>query len=477
MKRIITSWVLVLISSLLLAQTNSGEVRIDLNSRYFIESAKYPGQVLDVAASATKPGTNVLLYSKHGGKNQQFTFIPAGGGYYYIESLLAERMVLDIADYGKQDGTNIQIVRRGVGTPAQKFKISARNGYVRITSAMGDAYSIGLSEKGRNIVSRTTYGNISELLFKLTKVGGTTSQASSRPSSSQQRISFRILNYNTLLLDKLAAGNYRQEYRAANMPTAIAKQGSWDVVVFNEAFSNDARKKLMRGMLDRGYPYATRVVDKSGNLTNGGVFISSRHNILATDMIVYSLGLNEDKLSNKGAIYAKIRKQGKIIHVFGTHLQADRGRAEAGVRAAQMRELHDFIARKTRGAKQRNEAVIIAGDLNFCYIKDRQEYQGALKILDASMTGKIPANSYTFDPHLNTWANYRYGGKEARQWLDYVLVGNGGIIPKSTQLQVFKFRNSSRYEISRENDPLGITGKVKQYDLSDHYGISANFIF
>ncbi|MEO0898294.1 MAG: RICIN domain-containing protein [Bacteroidota bacterium] len=486
MKTLLSSIVLILLANFLLAgislpshseaafSSAAQEVSIDLKGNFFIESVMFPGQVLDVVESNTKPGTNVILYQKHGSTNQRFKFVPAGGGYYYIESLLAERMVLDIQDYGTANGTNIQIVRRGVGTPAQKFKVSTQNGHYYFSSAMGSQYKIGVSRKDKNIVSKTSYSNISEILFKLVKIGGSSTQPQ-KPTAKP--MSFSIVNYNTLLLDKMAASNYLQEYRASLIPSAIRDRGNWDVVVFNEAFSNDARSKLKRGMSAQGYRYQTKVVDKSGNLTNGGVFISSRHRILATDMIVYSAGLNIDKLSNKGAIYAKIQKEGRIIHVFGTHLQADRGQAEASTRYRQMRELRQFIDQKTRGAGARNEPVVIAGDFNFCYVQDRNEYNLALSTLNAKTTARIPANTWTFDPIRNSWAKYRYEDDEDPQWLDYVFVGRNGRQPNSTEFQVVKFKTRSSYKMTRENDPLGITGKVIHSDLSDHYGLSARFRF
>lgn len=287
-----------------------------------------------------------------------------------------------------------------------------------------------------------------------------------------------VLNYNAMLLDKLPFPNHQQDLRANLIPTAIREAGSWDVVVINEAFSNEARAKLTMNMLLAGYPFFSAVVNGSGGMTNGGVIVYSKYQLITSDMVVFKSCSGSDCHSNKGAMYIKIRKDGRTVHIFGTHLQADRGNEERNARKGQLIRLEQFIASKTQGAESRGEPVIISGDLNICYVADRAEFNTALSILDAKMTATRPANTpWTFDPNRNSIALYRYPDLKP-EWLDYVLMSNRGIQPLNSTYKVLKLKSKKIYNMAAHGDPLGWFDKgTDHYDLSDHYALSAVFTF
>ncbi|ANV85425.1 hypothetical protein AWQ21_14330 [Picosynechococcus sp. PCC 7003] len=286
--------------------------------------------------------------------------------------------------------------------------------------------------------------------------------------------SFSLLNYNVMLLSRNipSQGNLMQDYRAQEIATAIRNSDPWDVIVINEAFDNEARNKLSRRLKEVGYSFITEVVDtNNGKLEDGGVYLQSRWPIMATDQIIFSACNGFDCQSNKGAVYAKIDKEGIIYHIFGTHLQADAG--NRNIRANQLRQLETFINQKTEGASSRGEAIIIAGDLNFDY--QTAEYDDALETLNAQFLGDIPQD-YTFDPRSNDLAKYRYPN-DSPEWLDYVLIGNEGIQPNRTTLDIEKFRTASQYELPGKGDFLNLFGGTMVRDLSDHYGLSTSYIF
>ncbi|WP_071925393.1 mannan-binding protein [Picosynechococcus sp. PCC 7117] len=307
-----------------------------------------------------------------------------------------------------------------------------------------------------------------------TTISGVMSVCQLEFSNNLESKSFSILNYNVMLLSRNipGQGNLMQNYRAQEIATAIRNSNPWDVIVINEAFDNEARNNLSRSLKEAGYSSATEVVDtNNGKLEDGGVYLQSRWPIMATDQIIFSDCSGFDCQSNKGAVYAKINKEGIIYHIFGTHLQADT--ENSGVRANQLRQLETFINQKTGGAQARREAIIIAGDLNFNY--QTAEYDNALETLNAQFLGNIP-QGYTFDPRMNDLAKYRYPN-DPSEWLDYVLVSNESIQPNRTTLDLTKFRTTSQYELPGKGDFLNLFGGTMVRDLSDHYGLSAIYLF
>ncbi len=348
------------------------------------------------------------------------------------------------------------------------FKETGRDdGSVYLTKSDGLKIQLDLRNKAVIWVGKGKLYTITS--FSSSNVATTTN----RPA---EKIQFSILNYNAMLLDSTTFPNHKQKFRAGAIPKAIQKNGTWDVIVINEAFLNSARQTLQGGLLLIGYPFLTKVVDKSGNLDDGGVFIQSRLPILATDMLVFNDCSGSDCLSNKGVMYAKVQKNSRIIHIFGTHLQSSRGRKEAQVRTKQLRQLNSFIKSKAPNAKAKNEIIIVSGDLNFDPKLDGNEYVNALSTLNASLYGNRPSG-YTFDPKNNSVAKYRYKG-EKQEWLDYIFVGKNGAMPSNVSYSVMKFKNSTTYNMPAVGDPLGVFDKGTNHrDLSDHYGLSAKFNF
>lgn len=91
-----------------------------------------------------------------------------------------------------------------------------------------------------------------------------------------------------------------------------------------------------------------------------------------------------DNDSNKGFVYTKIEKNGKNVHVIGTHTQSEDSRCGAGhdrkIRAEQMKEISDFVKKKNI---PKDETVYIGGDLNVN--KGTEEFKDMLKNLNVMM--------------------------------------------------------------------------------------------
>ncbi|WP_157772695.1 sphingomyelin phosphodiesterase [Pseudoponticoccus marisrubri] len=279
---------------------------------------------------------------------------------------------------------------------------------------------------------------------------------------------FKVLSYNAMLLSKFTFPNHRQDDRAKLIPQALSRQGSWDVIVYNEAFENEARSILMLNTIGQGYPFMTDVPDKATIHDDSGVFLVSRHPIVETDTLVFSACDGSDCLANKGAVYAKIWKDNVYHHVFATHLQADDSEDAVTARTMQLIQLQAFMLSKAAAASLNNEPVIIAGDLNFDRLHNSSEFKGMLGMFQAETP---PELFHSFDPVNNGLAKWRYAG-EQQMTLDYVLTSRFGTQPSETDYAVIRPKAGSSLRYS----PFGGAGTTTS-DLSDHYGISATFRF
>jgi endonuclease/exonuclease/phosphatase family metal-dependent hydrolase len=234
----------------------------------------------------------------------------------------------------------------------------------------------------------------------------------------------RVMAWNVALIPWPFASD-GQRARAAVIP--LLARGH-DVVVLSEAFDDDLRDGLARGLRSE-YPHRTRVVGKDGLLgllhQDGGVVLLSRWPIVREAQVVYRDRAGVDALARKGAIYACVQKGARRWHVFGTHLQsADR----ADVRTRQLEALRRFVDAQAIPA---DEPVLFAGDLNVDLAGP--ELPRALSTLDAVLP-PITGLGATWDPPANRLASGR------REFLDYVLWSRRHARPAAAVLEARRVR-------------------------------------
>jgi len=240
--------------------------------------------------------------------------------------------------------------------------------------------------------------------------------------------------------------------RVGNLPAVLHNN---DVIVFSEAFNNSARSDLKKSMASE-YPYNTKVVDKSGALEDGGVFIMSKWPITAEHQTVYNDCNAEDCLSPKGVMYARIDKNGQNYHIFGSHTQAWANDKAQAARALQFQQLRSFIDSRNIPA---DEAVIVAGDLNVDKLHYSSEYELMLQILNASEPEKADyGHDVTADDVTNNLAG------DGQEYLDYVLYLND-------HLQPITATNGALVRKSIANNVFG------SWEYSDHYPVLGVFSF
>ena len=177
------------------------------------------------------------------------------------------------------------------------------------------------------------------------------------------QVTVKVLSYNVFMRDQLPNGIpfapnivFKNEERARLIARLIA-QSDYDVVVFQEAFADEARNELIKILSTEGkFYYRTWVVGYSDEFdlysaggvisttlgvlfsagvgiftggsklprSDGGIFIMSRWPISYQGQIVYrdAINLFEDARAKKGVTWALIQKEGTFFNVFGTHTQA-----------------------------------------------------------------------------------------------------------------------------------------------------------
>lgn len=253
------------------------------------------------------------------------------------------------------------------------------------------------------------------------------------PAASQANPSdeFKLLAHNVFMLPSSIKPGWGQEQRAALIAQASYIKGQ-DAVILNEVFDNTASALLLDG-LKTDYPHQTGVLGRSrsgwdatlgaysdSTPEDGGVAIVSRWPIEQRIQYVYSQGCGADYLANKGFVYARLNRNGQLVHVIGTHAQAaDTGCPDGkggAVRASQFSELQGFLSAKGIPADQ---VVFIGGDFNV--IKDTTEYRDMLERLQVSAPDSYAGSDTTYDTRRNGLANYQYPN-HAPEYLDYIFV-------------------------------------------------------
>lgn len=100
-------------------------------------------------------------------------------------------------------------------------------------------------------------------------------------------------------------------------------------------------------------------------VVDGGLLILSRFPIVERDQLAFSQGSGADGICAKGVLYARVQLSPDLadsLHVFTTHTQAGDRLPEYSIRAAQLKELAQFVGRTIR--EDPSAPVLITGDFN-----------------------------------------------------------------------------------------------------------------
>ena len=269
----------------------------------------------------------------------------------------------------------------------------------------------------------------------------------------------KVLSYNVQMRPVLDHPHHN--IRAGKIPAEILKK-NYDVIVFQEAFSDPERNKLVRG-LKSAYPFVSQVVGGGDSLTkwDGGVIIMSKHKIISYAEKIYDDAFGIDRHAKKGVAHVQILKNGFKYHIMGTHVQAGGDSYKQLIRKKQFADIRSLSSRLSP-----EEPVLITGDMNVNYVPNGREYRDMLSILEASFPNKKLGHPYSSDPRNNPFHDDYPRGKQ--QHLDYALYSKTNLIPRSSSLTTAIFKTEKYW-----GDKDGADMK----DLSDHYAVEGDFTF
>lgn len=269
-----------------------------------------------------------------------------------------------------------------------------------------------------------------------------------------------------------------------------------DILIVQELFSAKLYKKLKK-RLESIMAYDTRSTKKVDSvdfwaaitkpifswfgLIQGGVMIFSKHPIVDKAQLVFKRGLHADKLISKAAVLARVRINGRLLDVVGVHLQAHDGTEEHNTRKAQVAQLIEWLSSKPLGtvskvpqSRARGKVpLVIAGDLNSCFINDKDETKELLEIfkpvVGQTFDTKMPAAS--FSTLTNDFCAFQHKDTTYDHVYDYILAGPSVEVIQPQPVVTDKI--GSPLAVHRRIVWFVKTGKRKVNHVSDHFPVYA----
>lgn len=337
------------------------------------------------------------------------------------------------------------------------------------------------------------------------------------------RNSVRLLSYNFFLRPP-PVNNNGSDYKNERLKDFIEFLPEFDIICFQEIFTTltDRKHQMIREAAKSGFKYHVSSRPPSflsEYITDAGLLILSRYEIVECDYYDYYLNISGDAPSNKGIIYAKIKINNRYLFLFNTHLQStyfDESQSNINdtiqVRTKQTEELINFVYNKLL-TFPRDEIekglVLIVGDFNIDAHNNqflREKYKlPKYKITEYELLKKKFSKLGTaIDIMYKKYNNHLYTfGNNDRPEYDQVLTGKAEFNLKQTldymweiipdyELNIYSKgyiklnQNSEQKQLNKnaeDNDKINVlynTFKVQEFlvknrtyqQLSDHFGIS-----
>ncbi|GBG28307.1 Hypothetical Protein FCC1311_045302 [Hondaea fermentalgiana] len=221
-------------------------------------------------------------------------------------------------------------------------------------------------------------------------------QPSSQPGAT---VPLQVISHNVWLEPKLTSSwqllskrvSPRKRTRAHAIPDALQRAISGgesnvsdltpDVIVITGAFCSTATG-ILRARLKRDLhmPFESPVLD------HAGIFISSRFPIERTALFRFDAS-QKDRSVSRAAIYVRVRKQGKCVHLFAANVHPGTSTSTLKIRESQLCALRQWIQNLRL---PEDEPVLITGDLRTCRASQHDAYERMLDILGAEDAAHIP---------------------------------------------------------------------------------------
>jgi Endonuclease/Exonuclease/phosphatase family len=267
---------------------------------------------------------------------------------------------------------------------------------------------------------------------------------SSGTSHAFSTTNFRVLTYNVFMRPQpVGAGDFQEQ----RLPLLVNILSSYQIGLMQEIFWLSFRKtRILDELAKRGVPFyaaaplpgAFGLLRWPPKLIDGGLTLTSAFPIESSDFVTFDATVwrSIDVIVAKGVLYGKLRlpESSKLltstcVHVFTTHAQANNGLEVgpfANVRAAQQKQLTDFIISKV-GSDEERCPILLGGDFNsdgragFDDAGSSDEYKTLSNIFLESVPGLVDvlyvANNFS---HPVTSAGGLDGSTQKNERLDYI---------------------------------------------------------
>ena len=250
----------------------------------------------------------------------------------------------------------------------------------------------------------------------------------------------KILSWNIKMFPGPYGWFLNQSDRQENINRLIIESKPYDIIFFQEAFSDGSRKEIYSG-LQNIYPYSIEPDDNTSFYKlNSGLWVISRLPIVLKEQISFTHRLSFDKLSSKGAKLFSVIKNKQEFYFIHTHMQSNNEKKYMDVREKQYTEIHKKLI--TPYAKQ-GIPIILLGDLNISESNNLESMLKKLELKNGPIRGVVQ--------HSIIGTN---------KLVDYILVKSNDYIFNSIKRRIVDFSNK-------------LNGK--EYNLSDHYPIEGIF--
>jgi len=261
----------------------------------------------------------------------------------------------------------------------------------------------------------------------------------------------KILSWNIYMLPGIVKVKGRVA-RAAAIGRLLS-QSDYDVIVFQEAFHQQARHQIHK-YLDTVYRHQAGPANRKifSCRTNSGLWIFSKYPIGASHAMIFKNRSGIDAFSRKGGLLAEIMVDHHPIQIVATHLQSS---GRDWIRHSQCVE---FYHKLLKAYGRPNVPQIICGDFNINK-KNEDGYGQMLQILKASDGELSGPNFYSFDPMENDLKKNETGSPHL---IDYILLRNND-------------QNTVTF-LRREIKTLRRPWCKHHADLSDHFAMEAELL-
>jgi endonuclease/exonuclease/phosphatase family metal-dependent hydrolase len=272
-------------------------------------------------------------------------------------------------------------------------------------------------------------------------------------------VKFNIVSLNTMLLP--SAISLSHQTTRTKQIIEILKDYPTDVVVLQEVFINNHRKKIQK-LLENIFPYQYHLekskTDKLSFLSSGLVVLSKKPFTLLEAIHYKNYNkLSFDRFSSKGVIFIEFKNKNKpSLQLAITHLQAGSSKRNAKIRLKQLAEIQQMQLRHRR----HNTLQAVVGDININGY-DEISMENAKMVLPFTTTSLSGPLQYTHGHKTQCFNPTDFLSKSKQTWLDHfwLTYGTKESLKIPTNQYVVPFIGNIRF---------------RTCPLSDHFGIHVN---